>query len=138
MIKWSLGQRDADLGKHFQESSRDFPRFFETSREGKTGGRSAKGAGVPRSATKRLFRPRCRLIVLSNKQVRMCGSRLHPREEKRVERIKTHGAGKSFDRMFGLTQVDLGPSTLVPRQRKIRIEHDRAIEQRGAFINLAG
>ena len=133
-----MGPRDAGPGNHFQESGRNFPRFFETSREGKTGGRMAKGEAVPRTATQRLFRPGCRLIVLSSKQVRMGGSGLHPGEEERIERTETHGAGKSFDRLFRLTQVDFGPSTLVPRQRKVRIQHDRAIEQRGTFINLAG
>ena len=68
----------------------------------------------------------------------MGGSGLHPGEEERIERTETHGAGKSFDRLFRLTQEDFSPSTLVPRQRKVRIQHDRAIEQRGTFINLAG
>ena len=75
---------------------------------------------------------------MSSKQVRISGSGLHPGEEERIERTETHGAGKSFDRQFRLTQVDFCPSTLAPRQRKVRIQHDRAIEQRGTFINLAG
>ena len=98
----------------------------------------AKGEAVPRTATQRLFRPGCRLIVLSSKQIRMGSSGLHPGQEDRIERTEAHGAGKSFDRLFRLTQADFAPSTLVPGQRKVRIQRDRAIEQRGTFINLAG
>ena len=63
-------------------------------------------------------------------------SGLH-RDDLRIEWAQAHGVRQVLDRYVRLTEQDSHPAADVPRPRQVRIEHESAIDEGGAAVEVA-
>ena len=55
---------------------------------------------------------------------------------KRIKWAQAHDTRKALDRQFRLAEKDFYPAAVIPCPGRIGIEHKRAIDQGGAYLEI--
>src|SRR5262245_56888811 len=82
------------------------------------------------------FRPRHSLGVPTGKIMCASGSSQHIKHI-RVTRAQSDSVGKAFECCFGITEINLHPSSFVPGSCQVRVELEGLVDQSCAIIEVA-
>ena len=128
---------EAHLGIELKRTCNEPPRVLQTTDAGVTRSGHTVGAQERWVFPAHLFRQLPSLIMPAGVEMSDCCEVLHE-DHQRIERAEPHSARQVLDPRVRIAKTGSQQAAGAPSGCQVRVQHKRAIDQRGTFFKLAG